>query len=624
MELAQADYRLNDWIIRTQRSCIERGEESRRVKPKAMQVLECLLRAKGSVVSRTQLFDTVWPGQAVSDDALTNCIVELRKAFGDSAKHPHVIETIPKKGFRIVSHVSPVDVGRRATSPTQPYAWTVAIAAILCIGLVAVFGWPGLERPVPPAAIQSTSIAVLPFVDMSPDGDQEYFADGLSEELINRLTQLDGLLVTGRTSSFYFKGRNESLRAIGEQLSVTHVLEGSVRKSGSELRITAQLIDVESGFHLWSDTYDREFSNVFAIQDDISDSVATALSVRLKVGEIGRYKGGTDNVAAFDAAMKANAEHKKFTVDGMLDAMQHYKTATELDPEFALAWRGLANVYRTAWLTLGDEDAEHWSRLADHAIEMARASAPDSEHILLTSAYIEVDRQNWTAARRLFDMAAELNSDSSGETSAAYLDLMAKTGDIGEALKSKARFQLVDPLHPHLAMYLGHLYLMSGKVDAAIAELERGYSLDGYDPQISVEGLIAALASGDEDLIRHWLNRAVENQQPGAMGIHDAMAERFGDSRAALDYLRAGFDSGTVPDYYVIVWGSYYGDDELALTAMRRSPDLWAFWTPLTEHLRQTGEFRDILVDIGLVDYWREYGWNDYCRPVSESEFRCS
>lgn len=619
--MANYDFRLDDWIVRTQRCCIERGTESRRVKPKSMEVLECLARARGGVVSRGKLFDSVWPGHVVTDDVLTNCVVELRKAFDDSARDPRVIETIPKKGFRLVSEVLAVDdAGSDTATPRLSRRLMVGAAVLLLITIGS--GWHFSRGPAP-VVTTINSVAVLPFVDLSTTQDQEYFAHGLSEELINRLTQLKGLLVTGRTSSFYFEGRNEDLRSIGRQLSVNHVLEGSVRKSKDELRITAQLIDVNSGFHIWSETFDRQNDDIFSIQEEIAEAVATALSIKLSVGQLGTFEGGTNNLEAFDELMLGNAALDEFGAESTLRAMRHFARAVELDPGFAVAWNRLANTYRVAWLTLGSDDADRWDRLADDALAKALAIVPDAVFALDTAAYMQVDRGNWSEARRLLERVSGNEPVGALLEGGAYMDLLAKTGNITEALGFGQRWHNVDPLHPDVSMYRGHLLLSQGRIDDALDEFERGRQLDGFRAQLSIEGLIASLASKRSDLIEVWLDRAVEDQQPGAKGVHDAMRERFGDSNAALQWLRAAYNSRSVADYYVIVWASYYGDDELALAAMRRSPDLWAFWTPLTRHLRVRPEFEEILVDIGLVDYWNEYGWNDFCQPVTSDDFEC-
>ena len=621
MQAADREFRLDGWTICPARCRIERGTESRRVKPKSMEVLERLMRAHGAVVSRDELFEAVWPGLAVSDDVLTNSVVELRKAFDDSARDPKVIETIPKKGFRLMADIAPVV--HSAREPKRRKSSRVRKMALLLAGFAAVVGLWSMGRGVPRAPAEENSVAVLPFVDMSATQDQGYFVDGLSEELINRLTRLDGLLVTGRTSSFHFKGRDDDVRAIGRQLSVRHVLEGSVRKESGQLRIAAQLIDVESGFHLWSDSYERPYGDVFAIQDEIADAVATALSVRLSVGDMRDFVGGTTHVEAFEEFLRGSALTKEFTAETMLRAIQRLEKAVELDPGFTLAWVRLANAYRTAWLTLGNEDVERWWESADYAIGKALSLSPNEAYVLNTAAYLEVDRQNWDEAHRYFDRVLASQRPGSVHESHGYLDLLAKVGKANAAVRLKERVLLRDPLHPDTAMYLGHLYLMQGRFDDALAQFEAGMQLEGYRSQLSHEALVGALASRQPELASDWLDRVIQYQQPGAMGVHTAMRDRFGDADAALRWLREGFKAQSISDYYVIVWASYYGDYDLVLQAMRRTPDLWAFWTPLTQAVRTTPEFKQVLVDIGLVEYYRERGWNDFCRPLGESDFEC-
>lgn len=624
MRVPNPDFRLDDWIVRTQRCCIERGSESIRIKPKSMAVLECLAAAAGEVVSRDRIFDEVWPDQAVTDDVLTHSIAELRKAFGDSARDSRVIETIPKKGFRLVAEVLPLvdaETPRWSMGTTTPIGWWAAGVVVLVLIGIAGF-WPS-ERDPAPGPVTENSLAVLPFVDLSESQSQGYFADGLTEELINRLTRLQGLSVTGRTSSFYFKNRNEDLRDIGNQLSVQYILEGSVRKSSGGLRITAQLVDVDSGFHLWSKTFDRPFDDIFVIQEEIAESVARTLSISLSVGEIGTVPGNTRNIEAFDEYMLGGALLAEYTAESDLKALNHFRRATEIDPDFALAWFRLASTYRLLWLTLGEDDRETFDRLAGEAFARAEALVPDASYIIHEAAYRAADRRNWSEARRLFDKLQDSADSWRIGGFGADLNFLLWTGHVEQAMRAKSRFETYDPLHPDLATFLSHIHLLQGRIDDALAVIEGAMDLGGWQSPLSVEGLVAALASQRPDEIRFWLEQAAAHQLPGAKGVHDTMLELFDDPDRALAFLRRAFEDQSVPDYYIIVWASYYGDYELALGAMRRSPDLWAFWTPLTQPLRATAEFRQILVDIGLVDYFREYGWNDYCRPTGATAFVC-
>src|SRR4029079_11935821 len=221
-----------------------RGQEVR-LTPKAAGVLKILVFNAGSPVSKAELFAAVWPDVAVTDEALTTCVQELRRVLSDDAKRPQFIETRHRRGYQFIAAVS------RETAP--------ASAAV-----------PQAKRAI-------ASIAVLPFADMSPTHDQEFLCEGLAEELINALTQIDGLRVAARTASFQFRGKGEDIRSVGEQLNVETLLEGSVRKSGDRLRVTVQLIEVATGYHRWSHRFDGQFEDVFAMQDEIAESVAMSL-----------------------------------------------------------------------------------------------------------------------------------------------------------------------------------------------------------------------------------------------------------------------------------------------------------------------------------------------------------
>ena len=200
------------------------------------------------------------------------------------------------------------------------------------------------------AAPADVTLAVLPFVNLSSDPEQEYFSDGLTEEVLNQLAQVKDLRVTARTSSFSFKGKNEDVRVIGEKLGVDNLLEGSIRKDGKSLRITAQLINSKDGAHLWSETYDRELSGVFALQEEIAKDVARALKIRLDVGDLTRAQGGTTNIEAYDKYLRAEALWRGDGPEAAMQGAQLYREAVALDPVFSRAWSGL---YRASQNVLG-------------------------------------------------------------------------------------------------------------------------------------------------------------------------------------------------------------------------------------------------------------------------------
>jgi TolB-like protein/DNA-binding winged helix-turn-helix (wHTH) protein len=456
------DFRLGEWVIRPQRDSIERGHKITHVKPKSMAVLECLAGAEGEVVKCDELFDTVWPGSAVTDDVLTQCIVELRKAFGDSARHSQVIETIPKVGFRLVPAVAPlnsVSAEPNLAGPLKPKT-RLSLISVSTILLALVLFWylTGL-RDIPPGGVagDTKSIAVLPFVDMSAQRDQGYFADGLSEELINRLAQLSGLDVAGRTSSFYFKGRNEDLRSIADALGVNYLLEGSVRRDDKRLRITSQLIDAKSGFHLWSRQFDQPFEEIFTIQEEIAESVANALSIKLAVGELGTIPGGTSSVEAYEEVLLSKRDQWESTSESILRAIDHVKKALEIDPGYALAWWRLAGLYINAGTLLGTEGSPDSFQQSEQALARARSLEPDLPGVIFMTVLIQNKKQQWSEVEKTLNRGAGLDfcrsagpedfeCEQAGSTVAVFETAFFGVGeDVGQVSIDDAFLDLIPP-----------------------------------------------------------------------------------------------------------------------------------------------------------------------------------
>ncbi|MFC1776800.1 tetratricopeptide repeat protein [Pseudomonadota bacterium] len=428
----RADFRLGDWVIRPRRDCIERGDEIVHIHAKPMAVLECLAAAAGDVVTRNELFDTVWPDVIVTDDALTQCVVELRKAFGDPAHDAQIIRTIARQGFCLVPEVTflteaemaagdkPGQAAAGVTALMKPGTPMTLIAAVAIVLALAVYWYLRAPReitlvsPIP-------SIAVLPFADMSEGQDQEYFADGLSEELLNALARIEGLKVTGRTSSFHFRGSNEDLRVIAETLGVNHVLEGSVRKDGEQLRITVQLIDASSGFHLWSESYDRELKNIFAVQEEISGAIVGALKDHLSLQlEMGSRAVTTTNTEAHDAFLRGRYLVSQPTRATIEAAIREFKQAITFDPDYALAHAELAMTFLLLTRNnFGDWTAtEASARAAPHA-KLAMALDPTLAEAHVATGWVMEDQENINEAQEYYRQAIQINPNYS----LAYVNL---------------------------------------------------------------------------------------------------------------------------------------------------------------------------------------------------------
>jgi adenylate cyclase len=324
------DIRLGDWIVRPQRRVVERGRKSTHIKPKAMAVFECLAAANGETVSRNELFDAVWPRAEISDDTLTKCIVELRRAFGDSARNPRVIETIHKLGFRLLLPVhrleeEPLKVVSSSNKSQQRHR---------------NYWHNSLEL--------ASAIAVLPFADLSSDAGNAYFSDGMSEEILNALARFNRLPVIARTSSFRFKDQSRDICEIGRLLGVTHVLEGTVRKEGKNVRVTVQLIDATTGTHVWSEAYQREMTDVFELQNEIAKNVVAQISVAIGAQDsalVNNLPSGqfmvahpTSNLEAYELYLQGMHKVASTSPGPIEEAGDYFDRAIDLDSDYADAW----------------------------------------------------------------------------------------------------------------------------------------------------------------------------------------------------------------------------------------------------------------------------------------------
>ncbi|MDP6581973.1 MAG: tetratricopeptide repeat protein, partial [Vicinamibacterales bacterium] len=327
------------------------------------------------------------------------------------------------------------------------------------------------------------SIAVLPFANMSADPEQEYFCDGMAEEIINALSPIDGMRVVARTSAFAFKGRHEDVREIGKQLGVTHLLEGSVRKAGTRLRITAQLTSVSDGYQMWSQRFERTMEDVFAVQDQISAAIVERLSADLKGRVPARPSGQRrpQNLAAYDAYLRGRFHWAKGTLEGYTKSIECFEQAVAEDPGYALAYAGLSDA--CSWFAfLGSKSAEEMAPKAKQAA--LEAVALDGElaeaHTSLGSVKFYFD-WDWHGADREFRRAIELNPDSAVSLQ-AYEVFLANLGHVDEAIETVKRALELDPLWSKANQDLGFHLCLQKRYDEAIAQLKRTVEIDPNFP----------------------------------------------------------------------------------------------------------------------------------------------
>jgi len=336
-----------------------------RLDPKVMDVLVHMAEHAGQVVLREELFARLWPKAVVTDDALTRCFYELRRGLAHAAgdeRYRALVETVPKRGYRLNASVKPLEAPAATPAPAEPdvnpsrrgRTLLAAGAAALTLAAIAAgvfLGRPGEINQATAGASKVHSIAVLPFLDMSAEKDQGYLSDGVTEEILNHLSQSAGLRVISRTSSFALRDEDLDVPQIAERLGVSLVLEGSVRKSGARIRITAQLIDATTNSHVWSQTFDRSVEDLFAVQDEIAASVAAAVGSTLNGDQSARRMPAS--VEAYERFLEGEFHYHRRLPADIERAADYYRQAIALDPQYARAWAALAGAYS---LLIGEMD----------------------------------------------------------------------------------------------------------------------------------------------------------------------------------------------------------------------------------------------------------------------------
>ncbi len=504
------EFRVGKWLVAPDLNRIMCDGKIVLVEPKVLDVLVCLATRPGEVCTKDRLLQAVWPGTFVSAGILSYAISELRKALGDDAKAPCFIQTISRKGYRLIAPVSQ------------------------------------LSAPL----VQLPSIAILPFSDMSPSKDQEYFCDGITEEIITNLSQVKGIRVAARASSFVFTGKFEDARSMGRKLGVTTLLEGSVRKAGDQLRITAQLINTEDGCHLWSEHYDRQLRDVFAIQDEISRHIAEILEIKLSPREadaLGRVP--TADLRAYDFYLRGRQFYNQYKKRSIEFALRLFSQAIELDPNYARAYAGTSDCCAFQYLYAGshkfhlDQADQASSKAVELDPESAEAHASRGVVLALKGSYHEAEAALETSLRlnpRCFEgyfsfarvafvqgkleKAIEMYEKAEGAHPQDYQSplLVAQIyDDMGrtkEAQRSRRRgVQLVEArlkLNPDeaRALYMGANGLVAlGECAKGLEWARQAIELDPGDPMLLYNvACIQALAGRVEDALDS-LERSIAN-----------------------------------------------------------------------------------------------------------------
>ncbi|HEX3498672.1 MAG TPA: winged helix-turn-helix domain-containing tetratricopeptide repeat protein [Stellaceae bacterium] len=477
-------------VLDPDRRELTRGSEAIAVGPQVFDLLMCLLRNRERVVTKDNLIDAVWGGRIVSESTLTSHINAVRKALGDTGEEQRLVRTIARRGYRFVGEVRETDASEKAdpAKPHEPLAQALALP----------------DRP---------SIAVLPFLNLSGDPTQDYFVDGVAEDIISALSRMSWLFVIARNSSFTYKGQTVDVKQVGRELGVRYVLEGSLRKAANRVRIAGQLIDAGTGANIWSERFEGKIDDIFELQDQMAANVVGAIAPQLERAEIERAKHKpTESLDAYDYYLRAVADLHHGTREAIDEALVLLCNAIELDPEYAAAY-GMA-----AW-------CHFWRKINGWMNDRQRELA---EGTRLARRAVELGRDDAVALTRGGNALAHFAGDLDG----------------GVALLDRAKM-----LNPNLAAAWwmgGFVRVWLGDPDGAIAHFAQAMRLSPLDPEMyrmQAGMAVANLFGGRFDEASSWAGKSFRDLPSfllvvAIIAASHALAGQADEARRAMQHLR--------------------------------------------------------------------------------------
>jgi TolB-like protein/Flp pilus assembly protein TadD len=570
----------------------------------------------------TETASVVLPALYVPDWAMTMIVIFLLVGFPVAMVLAWVFDVSPD--------------GIQRTEPLPDSAPRAQVRLRAAYGLLILAGMAGLgyllyERGLGRAHAGEPhgSIAVLPFANLSGDPAKDYFSDGMSEELLNLLARVPGLQVAARTSAFAYKGRNVDVRQVGRELGVETVLEGSVRQAGEKVRITAQLIDAETGFHLWSETYDRELKDIFLVQDEIARTIVDRLRIQLAPGEqqlAQRDRAPTQDIEAYQLYLQGQAIWKRRGEENIRRAIEVYQAAIGRDPAFARAHAALASAYVVfPGYTREEGDEEKWLPLAEQSARQALALDPNIGQAHAVLAQVNSNRGNLLDAESGFFFAITLEPNEPTPHH-WYSILLGQVGRLDAALAQARRAYELDPSSPILAANLASIHLVRNDNDEALRYARLADELGlGKSGANSVAAAVAFRREQWDEARRRLLaqDELPEEVRPHIGPFVEAVANPARRPEVVAE-MRA-IDPKVSSQEGLLVPYLQLGQTDLVYDILMRSLDrdrtAWVHkwdlsntWTPESEPFRKHPRFAQFAQRIGLLDYWKQYGYPDHCQ----------
>jgi TolB-like protein/DNA-binding winged helix-turn-helix (wHTH) protein/Tfp pilus assembly protein PilF len=597
--------RVGEWRVDPDLAELSRDGQTIRLEPRTMRLLLCLAAHAGRVVDVQQLLDEVWPNVVVTQSSVYQAILQLRRILGDDSEHPSYIENVPRRGYRLIAPVAPCDAPTAATTDAAAVAQDLTQLTIRSVGAEQPAGskachavWQNAEKVPAP----EKSIAVLPFSNLSSDQENEYFGDGLAEEILNALSHIPELHVAARGSSFSFKNKGVNVSEIAERLGVVTVLEGSVRRAADRLRITVQLVDAKTGFHLWSERFDRRLSDIFEIQDEIAGAIAQRLKVTL--GSVDTRP--TANVEAYELYLRGRYAWHQRSPTTMHAALKDFEQSLKLDPNNALAFAGLADCYAVlsfyGWMPPGAARGP-----AFEAAQRAAALAPNLwETNYSRGLHIFSFERTWRSAQPFFENAAAINPRSAFVHTYFAL-FLATAGDADRAIAHLDLGRQLDPLSFFVHSFAAISLLILGRLEAAESAARQAFELQpDYLPALwGLGGILCRMERNEEGL--PFLERAVQlSRAPfyvGWLGCGLARAGRHDEARRLLAELdERGSRGEFIPPLARLHINEGLADVAAVRSALAAAIELWQPPLPLCA----TVDLRPFRKDPDIDRMWRE------------------
>jgi TolB-like protein/DNA-binding winged helix-turn-helix (wHTH) protein len=621
-ELSRAHYRFADVTLDAARRSVTRAGQAIELKSLDFDLLRFLVESAPTVVNADALAEKVWGRHFVSPENVAQRVMLLRQSLSDDANRPRYIETVRNKGYRLIPPVERV-AAEQTVVAQRPRRWFLpAMGAVLflAVGAAASSGY-WLRETATQTRLSPSSVAVLPFENLSPDPADAYLATAMQDELVSQLTKIRGLRVIPVRPG---TGGQPAIRELIRHLKSANVLDGSVYYAEGRVRVTPRLSDIVAGVSLWSSSYERERTDIFGIQADIALAVARALRVEPSAVERENVERvPTANQRARDLYISAQAFD--CCSDSIWRANTDIEEALTLDPAFKEAWE-LKTHIRLDLAVIDPKHVDEHSRLGEEAARRAVQLDPQFGGAYRALGQALLSRNDWRGAEAAFVKARSLNEPLARLGSNAFLLLaVGKFGPVARDIFEEAR-----AANPNAPIYYRFLmFVYEGLGEPERARLLYTDALRMFPGDAREIGLMQIQRM-------HWLvgrNEIAEARAiPIADPFHAEMLAHVDAPEYALAVLRRALD-GNGPEspnkYYDIgLWAAHFGDPALAFKAMRKSADAGGgrmvyMWMPQLAPMRRLPEFKAYMRDIGMVAYWQEFGWPPFCHEVDATDFEC-